>query len=45
MIPNLMHLRKKEALDQRVKKLSRVLILEAIRKLPDALSRPDLEPR
>ena len=36
--------RKKEALAERVEKLSRVRILEAIRKkLPDALSRPDLE--
>jgi len=36
--------RKKEALAKRVEKLSRVRILEAIRKkLPDALSRPDLE--
>ena len=36
--------RKREALAERVEKLSRVRILEAIRKkLPDALSRPDLE--
>src|SRR6266851_1225289 len=36
--------RKKEALSERVEKLSRVRILEAIRKkLPDAFSRPDLE--
>ena len=36
--------RKKEALGERVEKLSRVRILEAIRKkLPDVLSRPDLE--
>src|SRR5258706_9326804 len=36
--------RKKEALTERVEKLSRVRVLEAIRKkLPDALSRPDLE--
>jgi hypothetical protein len=36
--------RKKEALAERVEKLSRVRILEAIRtKLPDNLSRPDLE--
>jgi ParB family chromosome partitioning protein len=36
--------RKKEALAERVEKQSRVRILEAIRKkLPDALSRPDLE--
>jgi ParB family chromosome partitioning protein len=36
--------RKKEALAERVEKLSRFRILEAIRKkLPDALSRPDLE--
>jgi hypothetical protein len=36
--------RKKEALAERVEKLSRIRILEAIRKkLPDALSRPDLE--
>lgn len=36
--------RKKKALAERVEKLSRVRILEAIRKkLPDALSRPDLE--
>jgi hypothetical protein len=36
--------RKKEALAERVEKLSRVRILEAIRKkLPDAISRPDLE--
>jgi hypothetical protein len=36
--------RKKEALAERVEKLSRVRILEAIRKkLPDALSRLDLE--
>jgi ParB family chromosome partitioning protein len=36
--------RKKEALAERVEKLSRVRILEAIRKkLPDALARPDLE--
>src|SRR5213080_2154330 len=36
--------RKKEALAERVEKLSRVRVLEAIRmKLPDALSRPDLE--
>jgi ParB family chromosome partitioning protein len=36
--------RKKEALAERVEKLSRVRILEAIRKkLPDVLSRPDLE--
>jgi hypothetical protein len=36
--------RKKEALSERVEKLSRVHILEAIRKkLPDVLSRPDLE--
>jgi ParB family chromosome partitioning protein len=36
--------RKKEALAERVEKLSRVRILEAIRKkLPDALSRPDSE--
>ncbi len=35
--------RKKEALAEGVEKLSRVRILEAIRKkLPDALSRPDL---
>jgi hypothetical protein len=35
---------KKEALAERVEKLSRVRILEAIRKkLPDVLSRPDLE--
>jgi hypothetical protein len=36
--------RKKEALAERVEKMARVRILEAIRKkLPDALSRPDLE--
>src|SRR5205085_2471582 len=36
--------RKKEALTERVEKLSRVRVVEAIRKkLPDALSRPDLE--
>jgi ParB family chromosome partitioning protein len=36
--------RKKEALSERVEKLSRVRVLEAIRKkLPDAFSRPDLE--
>jgi ParB family transcriptional regulator, chromosome partitioning protein len=36
--------RKNEALAERVEKLSRVRILEAIRKkLPDVLSRPDLE--
>jgi hypothetical protein len=36
--------RKKEALTERVEKLSRVRVLEAIRKkLPDVLSRPDLE--
>jgi ParB family chromosome partitioning protein len=36
--------RKKEALAERVEKLSRVRILEAIRKkLPDVLCRPDLE--
>jgi len=36
--------RKKEALAERVEKLSRVRVLAAIRKkLPDALSRPDLE--
>jgi len=36
--------RKKEALAERVEKQSRVRILDAIRKkLPDALSRPDLE--
>src|SRR6266446_2585873 len=36
--------RKQEALAERVEKLSRVRILEAIRKkLPEALSRPDLE--
>jgi hypothetical protein len=36
--------RKKEALAERVEKLSRVRVLEAIRKkLPAALSRPDLE--
>jgi hypothetical protein len=36
--------RKKEALTERVEKLSRVRILEAVRKkLPDAFSRPDLE--
>jgi ParB family chromosome partitioning protein len=36
--------RKKEALAEHVEKLSRVRILEAIRKkLPEALSRPDLE--
>jgi hypothetical protein len=36
--------RKKEAFAERVEKLSRVRILDAIRKkLPDALSRPDLE--
>src|SRR5438132_1229993 len=36
--------RKKEALAERVEKLSRVRVLEAIsKKLPDALSRPDLE--
>jgi hypothetical protein len=36
--------RKKEALAERVEKLSRVRIIEAIRKkMPDALSRPDLE--
>src|SRR5690348_13908103 len=36
--------RKREALAERVEKLSRVRILEAIRKkLPDAFSRPDLE--
>jgi hypothetical protein len=36
--------RKKEALAERVEKLSRVRVLEAIRKkLPDTLSRPDLE--
>jgi hypothetical protein len=36
--------RKKEALAERVEKLSRVRVLEAIRKkLPEALSRPDLE--
>jgi hypothetical protein len=35
---------KKEALAERVEKLSRVRVLEAIsKKLPDALSRPDLE--
>jgi len=35
---------KKEALAERVEKLSRVRILDAIRKkLPDVLSRPDLE--
>ncbi len=36
--------RKREALAERVEKLSRVRVLEAIRKkLPDVLSRPDLE--
>ena len=36
--------RKKEALAERVERLSRVRVLEAIRKkLPDVLSRPDLE--
>jgi hypothetical protein len=36
--------RKKEALAERVEKLSRVRVLEAIRKkLPDVFSRPDLE--
>jgi hypothetical protein len=36
--------RKKEALTERVEKLSRVRVLESIRKkLPGALSRPDLE--
>lgn len=36
--------RKKDALAERVEKLSRVRILEAMRKkLPDALCRPDLE--
>jgi hypothetical protein len=36
--------RKKEALAERVEKLSRVRVLETIRKkLPEALSRPDLE--
>ena len=36
--------RKKEALAERVEKLSRVRVLEAIsKKLPDVLSRPDLE--
>jgi ParB family chromosome partitioning protein len=36
--------RKKEALAERVEKLSRVRVLEAIRKkLPDVVSRPDLE--
>ena len=36
--------RKKEALAERIEKLSRVRILEAIRKkLPDVLPRPDLE--
>jgi hypothetical protein len=36
--------RKKEAVAERVEKLSRVRVLEAIRKkLPDVLSRPDLE--
>ncbi len=36
--------RKKEALSERVEKLSRVRVLEAIRKkLPDVLSRPDFE--
>ncbi len=36
--------RKQEALAERVEKLSRVRVLEAIRKkLPDVLSRPDLE--
>jgi hypothetical protein len=36
--------RKKEALAERVEKLSRVRVLETIRKkLPDVLSRPDLE--
>src|SRR5882724_4001749 len=36
--------RKKEALAERVEKLSRVRVLEAIRKkLPDVLSRPDLK--
>jgi len=36
--------RKKEALAERVEKLSRVRVLDAIRKkLPDVLSRPDLE--
>src|SRR5436305_4870236 len=36
--------RKKEALAERIEKLSRVRILEALRKkLPDVLSRPDLE--
>jgi hypothetical protein len=36
--------RKKEALSERVEKLSRVRVLEAIRKkLPDVFSRPDLE--
>src|SRR5439155_23563464 len=36
--------RKKEALAEHVEKLSRVRILEAIcKKLPDTLSRPDLE--
>jgi hypothetical protein len=38
--------RKKEALAQRVEKLSRVRVLDAIRKkLPDVLSRPALEMR
>src|SRR5213078_1892511 len=36
--------RKKESLSERVAKLSRVRVIEAIRKkLPDVLSRPDLE--
>jgi len=36
--------RKKEALAERVEKLSRVRLLEAIRKkLPEVLSRPDFE--
>src|ERR1700731_3179228 len=36
--------RKKEALAERIEKLSRVRVLEAIRKkLPDTFSRPDLE--
>src|SRR6266403_67421 len=36
--------RKNEALSERVEKLSRVRVLEAIRKkLPEVLSRPDLE--
>ncbi len=36
--------RTKEAVAERVEKLARVRVLEAIRKkLPDALSRPDLE--